>query len=93
MSRASSNFDQRHMLNVGYIYDLPIFRKPGVAHTLLGGWEWSGILGFATGTPSDPHERDRPYGDNAGVGNGVGTGSYPDLVGNPSTGHSSTQCR
>ena len=23
------------------------------------------------------------YGDNAGVGNGVGTGSRPDLVGNP----------
>lgn len=26
-TRASSNFDQRHMLNVAYIYDLPFFRK------------------------------------------------------------------
>ena len=85
LSRASSNFDQRHMLNVGYIYDLPFFKKPGITHTLLGGWEWSGIVAFATGTPLTI-TNGTTYGDNAGVGNGVGTGSYPDLVGNPSTG-------
>jgi hypothetical protein len=85
LSRASSNFDQRHMLNVGYVYDLPIFKKPGMAHTFLGGWQWSGILAFATGTPATI-TNDTTYGDNGGVGNGVGTGSYPDLVGNPSTG-------
>ena len=51
MKRASSNFDQRHMLNVGWVYDLPFFRKPGMTHTLLGGWEWSGIFAFSTGTP------------------------------------------
>ena len=26
-NRASSNFDQRHMLNIGYVYDLPFFKK------------------------------------------------------------------
>ncbi len=84
-SRASSNFDQRHMLNVGYVYDLPIFKRPGLAHTFLGGWEWSGILAFASGIPVTV-TNGTTYGDNAGVGNSVGTGSYPDLVGNPSSG-------
>ena len=70
------------MLNVGYVYDLPFFKKPGITHTLLGGWEWSGIVAFSTGTPLNI-TNGTTYGDNAGVGNGVGTGSYPDLIGNP----------
>jgi Carboxypeptidase regulatory-like domain len=84
-SRASSNFDQRHLLNVGYVYDFPIFRKPGISHTFLGGWEWSGILAFATGVPVTI-TNGTTYGDNAGVGNGVGTGSYPDIISSPSVG-------
>jgi Carboxypeptidase regulatory-like domain len=82
MNRASSNFDQRHMLNVGYVYDLPFFRKPGLTRALIGGWQWSGIFAFSTGTPLNV-TNGTTYGDNAGVGNAVGTGSYPDLVGNP----------
>jgi hypothetical protein len=82
-NRASSNFDQRHLLNVGYVYDFPLFKKPGVSHTLLGGWEWSGIFAFSTGTPLNVTNNGATYGDNAGVGNGVGTGSYPDIVGDP----------
>jgi hypothetical protein len=81
-SRASSNFDERHMLNVGYIYDIPFLTKQGLAHSLLGGWEYSGIATFATGTPITI-TNGTAYGDNAGVGNGVGTGSYPDVIGNP----------
>ena len=49
LNRASSNFDQRHMLNIGYVYDLPFFRKPGMTRTLLGGWEWSGIIAILDG--------------------------------------------
>ena len=33
-NRASSNFDQRHVLNVGYVYDLPFFRGSGLTHSL-----------------------------------------------------------
>src|SRR5271157_1867809 len=83
MTRASSNFDERHMLNVGYIYDLPFFRKAGLGHTLVGGWQFSGIETFATGTPVTV-TNGTTYGDNAGVGNGVGTGSYADKIGDPS---------
>ena len=81
-NRASSSFDQRHMLNIGYVYDLPFLRKPGLAHSILGGWQWSGLVAFSTGTPLNI-TNGTDVGDNAGVGNGVGTGSYPDLVGNP----------
>ncbi len=84
-SRASSNFDERHMLNVGYVYDLPFFKKPGLSHTFIGGWQYSGIATLASGTPLTI-TNGTTYGDNAGVGNGVGTGSYPDVLGNASSG-------
>lgn len=78
-SRASSTFDQRHILTISYIYDLPFFREAGIAHTILGGWQLSGITTFQTGTPFSVIFPS----DNAGVGNGVGTGAYADLVGDP----------
>jgi len=81
-NRASSNFDQRHILNISYVYDLPLFRKSsGLTKTLLGGWQWSGITTSQSGIPINI--TNTKFGDNAGVGNGVGTGSHPDLVGNP----------
>ena len=81
-NRASSNFDQRHILNISYVYDLPIFnRASGLKKTLLGGWQWSGITTFQSGIPFNVSNS--VFGDNAGVGNGVGTGSRPDLVGDP----------
>jgi len=80
LTRASSNFDQRQILNVGYVYDLPFFTNAGLAHTLLGGWEISGITTFQTGTPFSV--TDGLF--NAGVGNGTGIGSYLDQIGNPS---------
>ncbi|MFZ1158830.1 MAG: carboxypeptidase regulatory-like domain-containing protein [Candidatus Sulfotelmatobacter sp.] len=84
-NRASSTFDERHMLNLGYVYDLPSFKKSHLSQAVLGGWTYSGIATFATGTPATV-TNGTTYGDNAGVGNGVGTGSYPDLVGNPKSG-------
>ena len=82
-SRASSNFDQRHMLNIGYVYDLPFFRAPGAAHTLLGGWQVSGITSWATGTPFSVNNT-AGQSDNAGVSNGAANnGSYADIVADP----------
>jgi hypothetical protein len=86
-NRASSNFDQRHVLTISYIYDLPLFKGAGLTHSLLGGWQVSGITSIQTGSPfsvvnggggSTPS-------DNAGVANGIGFGSYPDLVGDPNS--------
>ena len=80
-NRASSNFDQRHLLNISYVYDLPFFTKSGVLHTILGAWQISGLVTYQTGTPFSI--TNGTFGDNAGVGNGVGTGSYVDVIGNP----------
>jgi hypothetical protein len=82
-NRASSNFDQRHIFNFSYVWDIPIFRSPGISHTLLGGWELSGIASVTSGSPFSAVFNT----DNAGVANGVaGAGSRPDLVGNPHSG-------
>ena len=110
-SRASSNFDQRHMLNVSYIYDLPWLswlraiacpeEEGGKGHTdcissgdspsrlqsLLKNWQLSGVATFQTGTPFTVINFGSPSGistlDNAGVANGSGAGSYPDLCEGP----------
>ena len=86
-SRASSNFDQRHMLNMSWVYDVPFFKRTGLTHTLLGGWQWSGIESFATGVPLTV-ANGTTYADNAGVGNGSITTavSYPDRIGDSNSG-------
>jgi len=81
-NRASSNFDMRHSLSISYVYYLPFFRGSGLAHNVLGGWQISGITVAQTGLPFNV-TNGSGFGDNAGVGNGTGTGSRPDLVGNP----------
>jgi Carboxypeptidase regulatory-like domain/TonB-dependent Receptor Plug Domain len=112
-SWASSNYDQRHLVNVNYIYDIPhlsrIFEhmvsyraneetgNPDVKapaqseshflHQLLDGWQFSGITVFQSGTPFSVVNGGSNTGvsvlDNAGVANGAGAGSFPDVVGNP----------
>lgn len=87
-NRASSNFDQRQVFTLSYVYDLPFFKTPGLTHTFLGGWQWSGITALQTGAPFSVINGGAGSvpGDNAGVANGVGTGSYPDLNGDPTQG-------
>ena len=79
---ASSTYDQRHVLSISYVYNLPFFHnQPNrLLRSTLGGWETSGIATFQTGTPITVENG--VFGDNAGVGNGVGVGSYPDICGN-----------
>jgi hypothetical protein len=79
--RASSDFDQRHILNIGYVYDLPLFRGAGMTERLLGGWQFSGITQIQTGVPFSVTYSG--FSDNAGVSNGSGPGTYADLVGDP----------
>jgi hypothetical protein len=81
-NRASSNFDERHVLNVGYVWDVPVFKSPGLAHKVLGGWQYSGITSFSTGSPFSVLFPT----DNAGVANGIGSSSYADIVGDPKAG-------
>ncbi len=112
-NRASSNYDQRHLLHINYIYDLPLRRffqhalanlneDPDPDHSksdrptssylnthigklLADHWQWSGLTIYETGTPFSVVNDGSPNGistqDNAGVANGTGSGSYPDLSG------------
>jgi len=79
--RGSSDFDERHILSISYVYDLPFFRSPGLGNKLLGGWQYSGIITTQTGTPFSVISS--VISDNAGVSNGAGPGTYADRVGNP----------
>jgi hypothetical protein len=81
-TRANSSFDMRHNLAISYVYALPLLKGPGLTHSLLGNWSLSGIMAIQTGTPFTV-SNGTTYGDNAGVGNGVGTSSFPDVIGNP----------
>jgi len=119
-NHASSDFDQRHLLNVSYIYSLPFLRLlDGFVHllgsgsdpagdaqsaqaggapwniapgwkTALGGWQFSGITTFETGTPFSVINGGGSNGtgaaDNAGVGDGLGVGSYADVIGKAKVG-------
>jgi len=105
-NHAASDFDQRHLLNVNYIYDLPFVElfegfnhligagsdspsasswTPGPAvKKWLGGWQLSGTTLFETGTPFSVVNGGGSDGtgtqDNAGVGDGLGIGSYADVM-------------
>jgi carboxypeptidase family protein/TonB-dependent receptor-like protein len=90
-NRASSTFDVRHNVAISYVYAFPFFKGSGLSHTLLGGWQVSGITIAQTGTPFTV-TNGTDFGDAAGGGGtltyGQATGSRPDLVGDP---HASVQ--
>jgi hypothetical protein len=102
-NRASSNYDQRHLLNVSYICELPLLRiishfaDEPITHpsralqNAFNGWELSGITTYQSGTPfsvvnaggAGVYAGGVSVPDNAGVANGSGLGSYPDIIGDP----------
>jgi hypothetical protein len=48
-----ADFDVRHIFIANYIYELPFFKNQHNAlGKALGGWQFSGIVQFQTGTPS-----------------------------------------
>jgi len=79
-SRADSNFDQRQILNIGFVYDVPSIAH-GAAHRLIDGWQLSGLFTWQTGTPFSV--LNGVTTDNAGVGNGIASGSFVDVIGDP----------
>src|SRR4029077_16126558 len=88
INRASSNFDISPALSLSYVYAFPFYKHDsGWKHTLLGGWQWSGITVALTGAPFSVANGTQ-YSDNAGLASGAGyqvVPSFPDVVGNPNT--------
>lgn len=92
-NHANSNFDQRQLLHISYVYELPLQLKPSASllgtlgRFVLGGWQLSGVTLFETGIPFSVVSASSPNGvgvnDNAGVANGVGISAYPDRIGDP----------
>lgn len=114
-SRASSDFDERHILNISYVYQLHLDRilqfigddgacidpvdkacrdlhpwggahLPVFAMKSLTGWELSGLAIHQSGTPFTVVNGGSALVsalDNAGVANGLGASSYPDVVRSP----------
>lgn len=113
---ASSDFDERNLLSIDYIYDLPLTRLlqrfGGLAgdespaadskdssptksdssegrwlEILLDHWQLSGIIAHQSGAPFSIVNGGSANGvstaDNAGVGDAIGLGSYPDRIGSP----------
>jgi hypothetical protein len=61
-----------------------------VLREMLDGWELSGITAFQSGTPftvvnGGSGATGLSPSDNAGVANGAGVGSFPDVIGDPRT--------
>ncbi len=55
-NRAAAGFDRTHVLQIGWLYDLPFGKgkmvaKSGVMAAVLGGWQVNGIMSAYTGTP------------------------------------------
>jgi hypothetical protein len=48
---AISDFNQKHLLRLNGVWDLPQFKKLGLMHYAVGGWELSGIMSYSSGTP------------------------------------------
>jgi len=72
------------MLNVSWIYNLPIPTHNGAFNKLFGGWKYSGIATWLSGSPYTIFILAN-YFDNAGVGDRLGF-AYPDRVADPSIG-------
>jgi hypothetical protein len=110
-NRASSDFDERQILNVTYVYQLPLLKilqgivdqgqckddddacreahpkgskqPPAYLAHALRGWELSGLTFYQSGTPFtviNGGSSAVSVTDNAGVANGLGASSYPDIV-------------
>jgi len=87
LSRGSSNFDIRHAFTLSYVYALPFFKAPGMTHTLLGGWQVSGITTALSGSPFTVSTGGTAFADNAGLASGIGNSvqSFTSLVANPNS--------
>jgi hypothetical protein len=75
--RGSGTLDRRNIFSANYVYKVPFFLHSSnmLEHTLLGGWEISGVTTAQRGVPQNV-----TYGTDT-LGLGGGTTNRPDLTG------------
>jgi hypothetical protein len=79
-NRATAGFDRTQVLQVGWLYELPMgkgksFAKSGVGAAVLGGWQVNGVMSAYTGTPftvGDSTATNAPALSNSQTANQVG---------------------
>lgn len=59
-----SGYDQRHNFVINYVYNFPNAFQSGWRHTMLDGWQISGVSRFATGFPYQATFYELGVGDN-----------------------------
>ncbi len=78
--RGLSDFDQRHILAINGVWDLPFLKHNGLLTIVLGGWQLSGTTRAASGLPFSIISG----ADFALAGTGRGSANQrPNVVGNP----------
>ena len=70
--KGSGSLDRRNVLNLNYEYKLPIFAHgAGLTHSVLGGWELSGVVISQSGLPwAGNNTPGSGYADTVGLGGG-----------------------
>jgi hypothetical protein len=48
---ARSDFNQKHLLRINGVWNLPEFKNLGFMHYVAGGWGLTGIVSYSSGTP------------------------------------------
>jgi Carboxypeptidase regulatory-like domain/TonB-dependent Receptor Plug Domain len=74
--RGLSDFNHTHVFNLSGLWDLPIKPASRLLDTLVGGWQFSGIVSLRSGEPF------ALYSDVDNSRSGIGS-DRPDLIGNP----------
>jgi hypothetical protein len=79
--KGSGSLDRRQVLNINYTYKLPIFaHSSGMSHSLLGGWEISGVATSEAGLPwAGNNTPGGGYSDTIGLGGGYT--NRPNVIG------------
>jgi hypothetical protein len=78
--RGLADFDQRHILAINGVWDVPFLRNHGLLTTAFGGWQLAGTVRVASGLPFSVISG----ADFALAGTGRGSANQrPNVVGNP----------
>jgi len=79
--KGSGSLDRRNILNINYTYKMPFFNaSSGLVHSLLGGWELSGVIISQSGLPwAGSNTPASGYADTIGLGSGYT--NRPDVIG------------